>query len=338
MSENEFTYAKSGVNIDSANRFIEEIKKLTNKAFGSFSENLGDGFAGSYPLDNFGSDFVLLSSCDGVGTKVLVAKKANIWNGIGQDLVAMNINDILVHGGKPLFFLDYIACSKLDNKIALEIVSSIVEALKPTGGVLLGGETAEMPDLYKKGDWDLSGFVVGVVKRTSLLPKNIKSGNILIGLSSNGVHSNGFSLIRKIIKENKIDILKTNTPKGISLARELLKPTKVYYSDVFPFIEKGLINGLAHITGGGIEGNLIRILPKNLKAVIKRDFDIPWIFQWISEHGVSEDEMYRVFNMGIGMILVVNPANVEEILKSLGSNARIIGKIVASDERRVEFA
>ncbi|HEM55181.1 MAG TPA: phosphoribosylformylglycinamidine cyclo-ligase [Thermodesulfobium narugense] len=337
MQEEELTYKKSGVNIESANKFVNEIKKITNKAFGSFSESLGDGFAGFYPLDNFGSDFILLSSCDGVGTKVLVAKKANIWSGIGQDLVAMNVNDILVHGGKPLFFLDYIACSKLDTKIALEIVSSIIEALKPTGGVLLGGETAEMPDLYKKGDWDLSGFVVGAVKRSSLLPRNIKSGNILIGLASNGVHSNGFSLIRRIIKDYKINILKSVTPEGISLAKELLKPTKVYYSDIYPFIEKGMINGLAHITGGGIEGNLIRILPKNVKAVIKKDFDIPWIFKWISDHGVSEEEMYRVFNMGIGMILVVNPSNVNEILRYLGSNAKVIGKIVSSDERRVEF-
>ncbi|WP_448588916.1 phosphoribosylformylglycinamidine cyclo-ligase [Thermodesulfobium sp.] len=337
MQKKEFTYEESGVSIESANKFVNEIKKITNKAFGSFSESLGDGFAGFYPLDNFGSDFILLSSCDGVGTKVLIAKKANMWSGIGQDLVAMNVNDILVHGGKPLFFLDYIACSKLDSKIALEIVSSIVEALKPTGCVLLGGETAEMPDLYKKGDWDLSGFIVGAVKRTSLLPKNIKSGNILIGLSSNGVHSNGFSLIRKIIKDYKVNILKVTTPEGISLAEELLKPTKVYYSDVYPFIEKGLINGIAHITGGGIEGNLIRILPKNVKAVIKRDFDVPWIFKWISDHGVSENEMYKVFNMGIGMILIVNPSNVDEILRSLGLSAKVIGKIVPSEERRVEF-
>jgi phosphoribosylaminoimidazole synthetase len=337
MQKKEFTYEESGVSIESANKFVNEIKKITNKAFGSFSESLGDGFAGFYPLDNFGSDFILLSSCDGVGTKVLIAKKANMWSGIGQDLVAMNVNDILVHGGKPLFFLDYIACSKLDSKIALEIVSSIVEALKPTGCVLLGGETAEMPDLYKKGDWDLSGFIVGAVKRTSLLPKNIKSGNILIGLSSNGVHSNGFSLIRKIIKDYKVNILKVTTPEGISLAEELLKPTKVYYSDVYPFIEKGLINGIAHITGGGIEGNLIRILPKNVKAIIKRDFDVPWIFKWISDHGVSENEMYKVFNMGIGMILIVNPSNVDEILRSLGLSAKVIGKIVPSEERRVEF-
>ena len=337
MQKKEFTYEESGVSIESANKFVNEIKKITNKAFGSFSESLGDGFAGFYPLDNFGSDFILLSSCDGVGTKVLIAKKANMWSGIGQDLVAMNVNDILVHGGKPLFFLDYIACSKLDSKIALEIVSSIVEALKPTGCVLLGGETAEMPDLYKKGDWDLSGFIVGAVKRTSLLPKNIKSGNILIGLSSNGVHSNGFSLIRKIIKDYKVNILKVTTPEGISLAEELLKPTKVYYSDVYPFIEKGLINGIAHITGGGIEGNLIRILPKNVKAVIKRDFDVPWIFKWISDHGVSENEMYKIFNMGIGMILIVNPSNVDEILRSLGLSAKVIGKIVPSEERRVEF-
>ncbi len=280
-------------------------------------------------------DPILLSCTDGVGTKLKLAIDLKNLNFLGFDLVAMCVNDLLAHGGEPLFFLDYIASSKIKKNQFLNLITSINLACKEAGCSLVGGETAEMPGLYKKDEFDLAGFSVGVVERKNILKKeNIKENSVLIGLESNGFHSNGYSLIRKIIKEQKIS-LKIKTPyksSQLNLGDDLIEPTKIYIKYVLPLIKKKKISAIAHITGGGIFENLERIVPRNFFAEINTEgFSIPEKFLWLKKvGGIESVEMLKTFNCGIGLILVVKAKEsqcVTNFLKKKNINSFILGKI-----------
>jgi phosphoribosylformylglycinamidine cyclo-ligase len=326
----QFTYKDSGVNLDKAGKAIELIKKPVSSTFSKNVLNDLTSYAGLFSFDSKQyRQPVLVSSTDGVGTKLLIAKEANNFAHIGQDLVGMCINDILCCGAMPLFFLDYIACGQLEPQKVKIIVESIAASCRECKTALIGGEIAEMPDIYSKDDIDLAGFVVGVVEKTSIIkPGLVKKNDIIVGLPSSGVHSNGFSLIRKIIKDKKIklshkmDIRSGATakqkPGNTTLAEELLVPTKLYYKVISKLLGKGTgLHGIAHITGGGFYENINRVIPKNLNALINMgSWEIPGIFNFLKNAGnVSEKEMFRVFNMGIGMVLVIDPADYEKVKK-----------------------
>ncbi|MDD3519813.1 MAG: phosphoribosylformylglycinamidine cyclo-ligase [Actinomycetota bacterium] len=331
------SYADSGVNIDKAN---EAIKGFKDKVFSTFNANvLNDlsSYSGLFKLDieKFSSP-VLVSSTDGVGTKILIAKSMNDFTTIGQDLVAMSVNDIICCGAEPLFFLDYIACGKLVPEKIEEIVASVADACKFAGAALIGGETAEMPGIYKTDDIDLAGFAVGIIDRKSIIDKNkINPGDILFGLTSTGPHSNGYSLIRKIIADNGLDLQKdySISNNSISLGKTLISPTKIYVQLIKKIKEKLKIKGIAHITGGGFYENINRILPESCDALInKGSWLVPDIFRFLQKYGnVSEKEMYRVFNMGIGMAIIINKNDADvllNIMDDLNEDIFKIGEII----------
>lgn len=294
------TYASAGVDIEKGDRFADFIKNIKSKAV---SSGIG-GFAGGIEIDTEKyKKPVLLSSTDGVGTKLLVAQKLKKFDTVGIDLVAMCVNDLIVCGAAPLVFLDYIACGKIHEEMLHDIVRGIVEGCEQAECTLAGGETAEMPDLYAEKDFDLAGFSVGIVDKDKMLPRTdeIKAGDVLLGLPSTGIHSNGLSLARKVIKEENWDLL--------------LPPTKIYIKDMKKLIETGMVLAAAHITGGGLEGNVVRILPDNVKPEFTWDWDVPEVFTRIQEDGpVEEAEMRKVFNMGIGMTIVVKKENKDAVL------------------------
>ena len=280
-------------------------------------------------------DPILLSSTDGVGTKLCVAINYNKLDYLGFDLVAMCVNDILASGGEPLFFLDYISSSRIEKKNFLKLVKSINKACQISNCSLVGGETAEMPGLYKNNDFDIAGFSVGVVERENLLKKeNVKKGNLIIGLESNGVHSNGFSMIRKILDLNNISLdenLPFNSKKKVG--DELIKPTKIYVDCILPLIQKRMIKSIAHITGGGIYENLARSLPPKITAMINlKNYKIPKIFLWLQELGsVENKEMLKTFNCGIGLILIISENHQKDVighLKKIRSKFWVMGKTV----------
>ena len=309
------TYKKSGVNIKLADKFTKFLEQKS-KAIG--------GFAGILPIKESGNKNSIVASTDGVGTKLKLAFMLNKHDTIGIDLVAMCVNDIIVCGARPLLFLDYYAVGKLNLARSKQIMKGILEGCKRAESVLLGGETAEMPGFYKDGEYDLAGFSVGIVENAKIINGlNIKPGDILIGLKSTGFHSNGFSLIRKVLEKG--NMLK-------KYAVKLLIPTKIYVKDIkklrAALKNKDGVLGLAHITGGGIEGNLIRILPKNIQAVVyKKKWKVPSIMKEIQKIGnVPDKEMWKTFNMGIGMIAVVRKENAKLALKTL-KNAVVIGEI-----------
>lgn len=298
------TYKTSGVDIEKGDAFVESIKKITkNSSIGLFG-NMFD--ISSLNMQNP----VLVSGTDGVGTKLKLAFKLNKHDTIGIDLVAMCVNDILCHGAKPLFFLDYLANSSVDVKVLEDIIIGINEGCKQAGCELAGGETAEMPGIYKKGEYDLAGFVVGAVEKERMLPsKNVKAGNVLIALPSSGVHSNGFSLVNAVLEktgENSRELL-----------QKLLTPTIIYIKDVLNILENtNGINALAHITGGGLYANTMRVIPKGLD--LEMDYPsirTPDVFSWVQNNGnIQTEEMFKVFNMGIGMIIIAESLKAEEIL------------------------
>ena len=275
-----------------------------------------------------------MSGTDGVGTKLKIALDFNNLNFLGIDLVAMCVNDILANGGEPLFFLDYFSSSKLNNSDFLTIIKSINKGCMQAGCSLIGGETAEMPGIYKKKDFDLAGFAVGVVERRNLINKNnVRSGDIIIGLESSGFHSNGYSLIRNVLKKKKIK-LDSNIPYKTKkkVGDELIVPTKIYVKELLPLIKNRFINSIAHITGGGITENLSRAIPNNLKAIINTtDFNVPKLFLWLKElAGISVKEMLNTFNCGIGMIIIIKKENQIKVLDFLTKNKvnySIIGEI-----------
>lgn len=341
------TYADSGVDIDKANMLVDKIKNIVKKTPRSGVIGGIGGFGGLYSpnLSNIKSP-VLVSSTDGVGTKLKIAFKMDKHDTIGIDLVAMCVNDILVQGAKPLFFLDYIAMGTLNNNTAEMVINGIAEGCIQAECALIGGETAEMPGMYQDNEYDLSGFSVGLVDNEQMVDgSNIKNGHKLIGLGSTGIHSNGFSLVRKIFFEKcKYDVTTKIAELGTSLGEELLKPTKIYVSSILSLLRNLPIHGMAHITGGGIEENIIRSIPESCKAVIKKgSWDILPIFDLLKKEGsISDEEMNRTFNNGIGMILVVPSESVEDVLDRLlvmDTKAFLIGDVVSrtGSEKQTEW-
>ena len=330
------TYADAGVDIDKANAFVETIKEIaaqTSRA-GVMGEIGGFGGLVSLSTDNFEKP-VLVSSTDGVGTKLKIAFMMDKHDTIGIDLVAMCINDIIVQGAKPLFFLDYLSMGQLNTEVAADIIRGIGEGCRQAGCALIGGETAEMPGLYKKGEYDLAGFTVGIVDNSKIVDgSEIGVGHKLIGIASSGLHSNGYSLVRKIC----FDVLKLNIDShipelGRTIGEELLIPTKIYAEAVRSLLRDLPVHGLAHITGGGIVDNILRILPKACGVMIRKgSWDVPPIFHFLQEAGhIEEKEMMRTFNNGLGMIAVVPETEAQEILERLSvmqEKAYIIGEIV----------
>ena len=325
------TYKDAGVDIEKADKFVEYIKQKVKEVQGKEIVTPFGGFAAGYLLDiSKYKNPVLMSTTDGVGTKLKIAQIMNKHDTVGIDLVAMNVNDLITTLAKPLFFLDYIATGKLDLEVQKQIIDGIVEGCKQAECYLVGGETAEMPGFYQPGEYDLAGFCVGVVDRDEMLTgEDISEGDLLIGLPSSGVHSNGYSLVRKIISDRGYKYDQYIEELGGVLGEVLLTPTRIYVRDIFHLKENGVkLKGIAHITGGGIPGNLVRILPEGLTAVVEKEKlpKLP-IFEWIQREGnVPEEEMFKTFNMGVGMILVADEVNTEKIL-SLNGEARIIGHI-----------
>ncbi|WP_461205828.1 phosphoribosylformylglycinamidine cyclo-ligase [Clostridium sp. DL1XJH146] len=319
------TYKEAGVNIEEGYKAVKKIKNYAEKTYSNAVLNNLGSFAGMYDLAGFKSP-VLVSGTDGVGTKLKVAFHMEKYDTVGIDCVAMCVNDILCHGAKPLFFLDYMACGKLDAEAAADIVKGISEGCLQSSCALIGGETAEMPGFYSDGEYDIAGFCVGAVEKDEIIDgSKIKEGDILVGIESSGIHSNGYSLVRKLITDFDMDF------KGKRIGEELLTPTKIYVENVLKLMEKFEIKGMAHITGGGFYENIPRMLKDEYTLVIdKNSFPKPEIFNFLMEQGVEEDHMYNTFNMGIGFVLCVSPelaGGVIEELSELGDKAYKIGKV-----------
>ena len=339
LPTNGLTYKDAGVDIDAGDELVRRISPLAKATARTGTDAALGGFGGLFDLKALGmTDPILVSGTDGVGTKLEIALASGIHDGIGQDLVAMCVNDVLAQGAEPLFFLDYFACGKLDLDVATAVISGIARACKEAGCALIGGETAEMPGMYAGGKYDLAGFTVGAVERTGILPKLdlIKSGDILIALPSSGPHSNGYSLIRKVVE---LSGLSWDAPcpfsDGQTLAQALLMPTKLYPAATLPLIRANLFKGLAHITGGGLTDNIPRMLPKNLAPILDwQAWTIPPVFQWLqATGGISDIEMARTFNCGIGLVACVDPQNIAEVLEAwidLGENPIVLGEVRAA--------
>lgn len=341
-------YKSAGVDLEKASLLVEIVKEKTQKISQKNVISSIGGYAGLFSLDiSHLKNPLLVASTDGVGTKIKLAILVNKHRGIGIDLVAMCVNDIITCGAKPLFFLDYIAMGKFNEKVFAELIEGIVDGCEQAQCALLGGETAEMPGMYGEEEYDLAGFVVGMVDRERLIDgSEISFGDVVIGLSSSGLHSNGFSLVRKVIlDENKLSLDHIPEELGLPLGEVLLTPTRIYVTTILTLINKGIkIKGIAHITGGGFFDNIPRILPKNCKVVIeKRSWEWPPIFRYIQDLGnITEEEMYHVFNCGIGMIIIVDKAMVDEantLLKALGEKAYILGTVerYLEGERQVQL-
>jgi phosphoribosylformylglycinamidine cyclo-ligase len=341
------TYADSGVDIDKANRLVDRIKDIAKSTPRSGVMGEIGGFGGLYSLNLANiSNPVLVSSTDGVGTKLKIAFQMDKHDTIGIDLVAMCVNDIIVQGAKPLFFLDYLAMGTLDNAVAEQILLGIANGCTQAGCALIGGETAEMPGLYQAGEYDLSGFAVGIVDNTKIIDGSyIRPGHKLIGLASNGIHSNGFSLVRRIFFDHCKYEVSTPIPElGTTLGQELLRPTTIYVSTILSLLRDLPIHGLAHITGGGIDENIIRVIPDVCKAVIIKDaWERPAIFRLLQSLGnVADAEMQRTFNNGIGMVLVVPEKSAQEVMDRLGAmdeKAYFIGEITSrkNSEKQIQW-
>ncbi len=329
-------YKDAGVDISLANQVVEKIKPLINKT--SIPGVLGGigGFGGLFSLaEHKYKEPVLISGTDGVGTKLKLAFALDKHDTVGIDLVAMSVNDIITCGAKPLFFLDYISIGKLSEKVVVELVKGVAEGCKMAGCALLGGETAEMPGFYAGNEYDLAGFAVGVVEKSEIIDgREIQEGDSVIGIASNGLHSNGFSLVRKVLFESKKYKMDDKLPFFEKpLGRELLRPTRIYVSPVLHLLEKYKILGIAHITGGGIVENIPRILPEEVSIRIDQEsWSTPSIFTFIQKEGeISDGEMYQTFNMGIGMVLIVSPNDASKVmdeLKIAEYNSYLIGKVI----------
>lgn len=323
-------YAKAGVDIDKGNQAVKKIKEMVSrlgiKEIGKFS--------GFFPLKQKLENPVLVSSADGVGTKLKVAFMMGKHDTVGKDLVNHCVNDILVYGARPLFFLDYLATGKLEPEVVTTVVAGILDGCLENDFVLLGGETAEMPGFYQENEYDLAGFIVGIIENEKIVDgKNIKKGDLLIGLPSSGLHTNGYSLARHIIFE-KLQLKVDSIAAGMSrtIGEELLEVHRSYLKPVTELLKHNFIKGMAHITGGGFIDNIPRILPENLTAQVERIWPLPEIFNFLCEVGkVSKNERYRVFNMGIGMILVIDQnhlSKVEEVLYNLEEKYYLIGQVI----------
>jgi phosphoribosylformylglycinamidine cyclo-ligase len=339
MSKKGLTYAKSGVDIDAGNRMVDLIKPLVKATARPGADAEIGGFGGLFDLKRAGfKDPVLVAANDGVGTKVKIAIDTGIHDTVGIDLVAMSVNDLVVQGAEPLFFLDYFATGKLDPKVGAAIVAGIARGCKQAGCALIGGETAEMPGVYHGNDYDLAGFAVGAVERKAVLPRNdIRAGDVILGIASSGVHSNGFSLVRKVVARSK---LKWSAPAPFDRKKKLgaaiLTPTRIYVKPLLAAIrETKAIKALAHITGGGFPDNIPRVLPKNTGARIDLGrIPVLPVFQWLAATGgIAEKEMLRTFNCGIGMIAVVEPREADAVMKVLkreGETVLRLGEVVTA--------
>ncbi len=333
--EKTVTYASAGVDIDEGERMVALIRPIARSTRRKeVLEGIGS-FAGlfRFPARKF-RDPVIVASTDGVGTKVKVAAMARRFDTVGIDLVAMSVNDILVLGAEPLFFLDYYATGKLSARDGAKVVSGVAEGCRQAGCALLGGETAEMPSVYAPGEFDLAGFAVGAVERKRIVDGSaVRPGDVLVGLSSSGLHSNGYSLARKIVFERMKKRLSSRIPEwGATVAEELLRPTRIYVRPVLSLSRKIAIRGMAHITGGGIPGNVPRALPRGLTAVVEKGtWPLPPVFRTLVQAaGLADSEAYRTFNMGIGMVLIVRRGNADRTLRHFrraGIPAFVIGEV-----------
>ncbi len=326
MKNNNLTYEKSGVNIKAADNFVKFISSLSKKRIKSKNfKNIG-GFGSISNIPKKIKKPQIVASTDGVGTKIEIANDLKKFDSIGIDLVAMCVNDLIVQGAKPLIFLDYISINKIDLKKLKKIIKGIVKGCKISNCELVGGETAEMPGTYSKGKFDIAGFSVGVVGKNKILDKSkIKINDLILAIPSSGLHSNGYSLIRYLLKKKKINFKKNNF-----LKKELIKPTKIYVKEILNLIDNRLINGCANITGGGIKDNILRILPDNMSAQINLNKIEPHnIFKWLHLQGVNDDEMLKTFNCGVGFCIIIKSNNLKKIKKYFTKNFQpyVIGKI-----------
>ena len=332
MNKKKFTYKKSGVNINAADNFVNFISKVSSKKKGKkkFS-NIG-GFGSITSIPRGINQPKIVACSDGVGTKIEIANTLNKYDTIGIDLVAMSVNDLIVQGAKPLLFLDYISINKIDLKKLKSIIKGILKGCKLSSCELVGGETAEMPGTYEKGKFDIAGFAVGVVGKNKILTKNrIKKNNLILAVPSSGLHSNGFSLVRYIINQKKINIKNNKFLKS-----ELLKPTKIYVDEVLKLIDQNLINGCANITGGGLSDNIKRIIPDKMVAdIYLNQIKTLNIFKWLKRNGISEKEMIKTFNCGVGFCLIINPKDLKKVTKYFSKDYKpyVIGKISTGNNK-----
>ena len=332
MKKEKFTYEKSGVNINAADNFVKFISSISTKNKGKKKfQNIG-GFGS---ISNIPKDIKkpkIVACTDGVGTKVEIANTLNKFDTIGIDLVAMSVNDLIVQGAKPLLFLDYISINKIDLKKLKSILKGIVKGCKISNCELVGGETAEMPGTYAKGKFDIAGFAVGIVDGNKILDKkNIKKNDLILAVPSNGIHSNGYSLVRYVLKKNNI-----NFKNNKFLKKELIKPTKIYVSEILNLIKNKLLNSCANITGGGLEDNIKRVIPDGLSADIALDkIKTKKIFKWLKQNNINDKEMLKTFNCGVGFCLIIKPQNLKKIYKFFSKEFKpyVIGKITSGKNK-----
>jgi phosphoribosylformylglycinamidine cyclo-ligase len=333
------SYRDAGVDIDAGDALVEAIKPFAKR---TMREGVMGGIGGFGALFEIGKKYkepVLVSGTDGVGTKLKLAFHLNKHDTVGIDLVAMSVNDILVQGAEPLFFLDYFACGKLDVAAATDVIKGIAQGCEQAGCALIGGETAEMPSMYPDGEYDLAGFAVGAVEKSKIIDgSKIVPGDVVLGLASSGAHSNGYSLVRKIIEVAKPDL--NADFHGRKLADVLLAPTRIYVKPLLALMEKLEVKGMAHITGGGLVENVPRVLGDKLTAVLHRDsWTMPPLFQWLQQHGnVADAEMHRVFNCGIGMVVIVSKENADAALAQLQAAGETVMRIGEIRERQGDEA
>ena len=332
MKKEKFTYEKSGVNINAADNFVKFISSISTKNKGKKKfQNIG-GFGS---ISNIPKDIKkpkIVACTDGVGTKVEIANTLNKFDTIGIDLVAMSVNDLIVQGAKPLLFLDYISINKIDLKKLKSILKGIVKGCKISNCELVGGETAEMPGTYAKGKFDIAGFAVGIVDGNKILDKkNIKKNDLILAVPSNGIHSNGYSLVRYVLKKNNI-----NFKNNKFLKKELIKPTKIYVNEILNLIKNKLLNSCANITGGGLEDNIKRVIPDGLSADIDLDkIKTKKIFKWLKQNNINDKEMLKTFNCGVGFCLIIKPQNLKKISKFFSKDFKpyVIGKITSGKNK-----
>ena len=331
MKINKLTYQRSGVNIKQADKFVKFISSVTKKTNKSVNfKNIGGFGAISKVPKNLKIPHIVTST-DGVGTKIEIANELNKFDTIGIDLVAMCVNDLIVQGAKPHLFLDYISIDKIILKKLKDIVKGILKGCSLSNCTLVGGETAEMPGTYSDGKFDIAGFAVGFVEKRKILNNKIKKNDLILSIPSSGLHSNGYSLVRNIIKKKKIKIKKDQF-----LKKELIKPTKIYVKEILKLIDKNFLHGCANITGGGLKDNIKRVIPKNLCAKIDLNkIKVFKIFKWLKKSGVSEKEMLKTFNCGVGFCIIVSPNNLKKIYKYFPTSYKpyIIGKIINHSQR-----
>lgn len=330
------SYKDAGVDINAGDALVERIKPFAKRTMREGVLNGLGGFGALFEISKKYQKPVLVSGTDGVGTKLKLAFEWGFHDTVGIDLVAMSVNDILVQGAEPLFFLDYFACGKLDIDTATNVIKGIAAGCEESGCALIGGETAEMPTMYPDGEYDLAGFAVGVVEKDQIINgSTIVAGDVILGLGSNGVHSNGFSLVRKVLEVSQADL--NMDMGGVTLQKAISAPTRLYVKPILATLEQVNIKGMAHITGGGLTENIPRVLPNGLQAVIdSKSWTRPPLFQWLQSAGnISDDEMHRVFNCGIGMVVIVSANDADkarELLTAQGETVSVLGTVRALPE------